>query len=110
MKRSEHRILTTHVGSITRPPEMLELASYAKGPPADPAEYRRRTRLAVENVVRQQAGIGLDIVNDGEYGKESWSSYILKRISGFEVRPREIRAIEWLGRDRERFADYLKET
>ena len=73
MKRSEHRILTTHVGSITRPPEMLELASYAKGPPEDPAEYRRRTRLAVENVVRRQAEIGLDIINDGEYGKESWS-------------------------------------
>ena len=110
MKRSEHRILTTHVGSITRPPEMLELASYAKGPPADPVEYRRRTRLAVDSVVRRQAEIGLDVINDGEYGKESWANYILKRISGFEVRPHQIRSIEWLGRDRERFADYLRET
>ncbi|MGH8314551.1 MAG: methionine synthase, partial [Steroidobacterales bacterium] len=92
MKRSEHRILTTHVGSITRPPEMLELASYAKGPPEDPVEYRRRTRLAVESVVRRQAEIGLDIINDGEYGKESWANYILKRISGFEVRPQQIRS------------------
>ncbi|HZF16146.1 MAG TPA: cobalamin-independent methionine synthase II family protein [Steroidobacteraceae bacterium] len=110
MKRSEHRILTTHVGSITRPPEMLELASYVKGPPADPVEYRRRARLAVETVVRRQAEIGLDIVNDGEFGKESWANYILKRFSGFEVRPDQLRPIEWLGRDRDRFADYLKET
>jgi len=108
MKHSERRILTTHVGSIPRPPEMLDLAGYGKGPPSDPEEYRRRTRKAVEEVVRRQAEVGLDIVNDGEYGKESWANYILKRISGFEVRPDQLRPIEWLGRDRERFADYLK--
>ncbi|MGH8262204.1 MAG: hypothetical protein ACRET4_01890, partial [Steroidobacteraceae bacterium] len=88
MKRSEHRILTTHVGSITRPPEMLELASYAKGPPVDPVEYRRRTRLGVENVVRRQAEIGLDIINDGEYGKlGGFSNYVRTRLSGYELKP-----------------------
>jgi 5-methyltetrahydropteroyltriglutamate--homocysteine methyltransferase len=53
--------------------------------------------------------VGLDIVNDGEFGKESWANYILKRISGFEVRPDEIREVEWLGSDRVRFAEFLAE-
>jgi 5-methyltetrahydropteroyltriglutamate--homocysteine methyltransferase len=108
MKRSEHRILTTHVGSITRPPAMLELASFEKGPPSDPEEYRRRTRAAVAEVVRKQAEAGLDIINDGEYGKESWANYIMKRISGFEIRRDQLRPIEWLGRDRVRFTEFLR--
>jgi 5-methyltetrahydropteroyltriglutamate--homocysteine methyltransferase len=109
MKRSEHRILTTHVGSIPRPPELLELAGFQKGPPKDPAEYDRRMRKAVADVVRQQAEVGLDIVNEGEFGKESWANYVLKRISGFEIRPDQPRQLEWLGRDRIRFAEYLKQ-
>jgi 5-methyltetrahydropteroyltriglutamate--homocysteine methyltransferase len=107
MKRSDERILTTHVGSFPRPPQLLELAGYAKGPPKDLPEYARRTRQAVAEVVKQQVSVGLDIINDGEFGKESWANYILKRITGFEVRPDELRPILWLGRDRERFAEYL---
>ncbi len=109
MKRSEHRILTTHVGSIPRPPELLELAGFQKGPPKDPDEYERRMRKAVADVVRQQAEVGIDIVNEGEFGKESWANYVLKRISGFEIRPDQVRQLEWLGRDRIRFAEYLKQ-
>ena len=107
MKRSEHRILTTHVGSIPRPQELLELAGFQKGPPKDPDEYDRRMRKAVADVVRQQAEVGIDIVNEGEFGKESWANYVLKRISGFEIRPDQVRQLEWLGRDRIRFAEYL---
>ena len=109
MKRSEHRILTTHVGSIPRPQELLELAGFQKGPPKDPDEYDRRMRKAVAEVVRQQAEVGIDIVNEGEFGKESWANYVLKRISGFEIRPDQPRQLEWLGRDRIRFAEYLKQ-
>jgi 5-methyltetrahydropteroyltriglutamate--homocysteine methyltransferase len=109
MKRSEHRILTTHVGSIPRPQELLELAGFQKGPPKDPDEYDRRMRKAVADVVRQQAEVGIDIVNEGEFGKESWANYVLKRISGFEIRPDQVRQLEWLGRDRIRFAEYLKQ-
>lgn len=109
MKRSEHRILTTHVGSLTRPKELLELASGSKGPPADQAAYDDTLRRAIAEVVRRQAEVGIDIVNDGEYGKESWANYILKRISGFEIRPHQLRQIEWLGSERERFIDFLKQ-
>lgn len=110
MRRSDERILTTHVGSISRPKALTELSSYTLGPPKDPEEYARRLREAVREVVRRQVAVGLDIVNDGEFGKESWANYIMKRISGFEHRPDELRAPEWLGSDRERFADYVQET
>lgn len=66
-------------------------------------------REAVAEIVRQQAEVGLDVINDGEFGKESWANYIMKRISGFEVRPNELRPLEWLGRDRERFKELIAE-
>ncbi|HTX23589.1 MAG TPA: cobalamin-independent methionine synthase II family protein [Steroidobacteraceae bacterium] len=109
MKRSQDRILTTHVGSLPRPDTLLELSSYGKGPPEDPEEYARRVRVAVAAIVKQQAQVGLDIINDGEFGKESWANYILKRITGFEIRPHELRPLEWLGRDRERFGEFIAE-
>jgi 5-methyltetrahydropteroyltriglutamate--homocysteine methyltransferase len=107
MKRSEERILTTHVGSIPRPEAMLELAGAVKGPPEDPEVYAEVLRASVAEVVRKQAAVGLDIVNDGEYGKESWANYIIRRVTGFEVRPDQLRPLEWLGRDRERFPEYM---
>jgi len=110
VKRSVDRILTTHVGSLPRPPALLELAGLAKGPPEDPVEYERQLYAAVKEVVRQQVEVGLDVVNDGEFGKESWAGYIIKRMTGFEVRPNELRPIEWLGRDRERFAEYFEQV
>jgi 5-methyltetrahydropteroyltriglutamate--homocysteine methyltransferase len=108
MKRSEHRILTTHVGSLVRPKELLELAG--KGAPADPQRYDEALRRSIAAVVQQQAQVGIDIVNDGEYGKESWANYILKRVSGFEIRPHQLRPVEWLGRDRERFKEFFAQT
>ncbi|HUK01301.1 MAG TPA: cobalamin-independent methionine synthase II family protein [Steroidobacteraceae bacterium] len=107
MKRSEDRILTTHVGSIPRPQSLLELSNVRTGPPQDQAEYDRRLRIAVVDVVEQQAAVGLDIINDGEYGKESWANYILKRLSGFEIRTDQKRPLEWLGRDGVRFAEFI---
>ena len=86
MKRSEERILTTHVGSIVRPQAMLELANQKIGPPKDPAQYARVLRESVADVVKKQAAAGIDIVNDGEYGKSSWANYILERITGFEAK------------------------
>jgi 5-methyltetrahydropteroyltriglutamate--homocysteine methyltransferase len=109
MKRSEERILTTHVGSIVRPRAMLDLANQKMGPPKDPAQYARVLRESVAKVVKQQAESGVDIVNDGEYGKSSWANYILERMSGFEARPGEPASLEWLGRDRERFPEVIKE-
>jgi 5-methyltetrahydropteroyltriglutamate--homocysteine methyltransferase len=100
MQRSEHRILTTHVGSLVRPAELS-----ADG--RDATDRESRVRAAVVQVVRQQRALGIDIVNDGEFGKSSWSAYILERMDGFEVREDQRMPLWWLGRDRERFADFF---
>jgi 5-methyltetrahydropteroyltriglutamate--homocysteine methyltransferase len=107
VKRSQDRILTTHVGSLPRPEALLELAGYKKGPPQDVAEYQRRQRASVAEIVKQQAAVGLDVINDGEFGKESWAAYVLQRITGFEIRPQQMRPLEWLGRDGERFREFI---
>lgn len=106
MKRSEHRILTTHVGSLVRPKELRELAPPGEEP-KDPAQYNAVLCQQTLEVVRKQAGVGIDVVSDGEYGKSSWSNYILNRISGFEIRPEQLRPVIWLGRDRERFSEAI---
>lgn len=106
MKRSEHRILTTHVGSLVRPKALRDLAPPGEEP-KDMAEYNAVLGQQTLEVVRKQAEVGIDIVSDGEYGKANWASYILKRISGFEVRPEQTRPYYWLGRDRERFAEAI---
>jgi len=108
VKRSEHRILTTHVGSIIRPQALTELSNVRTGAPSDPAEYDRRLVTAVDEVVRRQVGMGIDVVNDGEFGKSDWTSYILSRITGFEHRKDQKREAEWAGDDRFRFAAFIK--
>ena len=77
------RIPTTHVGSLVRPPRLREfLAAQRDGQPYDEPAFETCLHDSVAEVVRKQAEIGLDIVNDGEYGKTiSWS-----RLSGFEQR------------------------
>jgi 5-methyltetrahydropteroyltriglutamate--homocysteine methyltransferase len=107
MKRSEHRILTTHVGSLIRPQPLRDLAAASEKGPVEMARYQAALRIAVAEVVQQQAQAGIDIISDGEYGKQSWSNYILKRITGFEIRPEQKRTLTWLGRDRERFRDAI---
>jgi len=100
MKRSERRILTTHTGSLVRAPELKALAQSGK----DDAEVVRR---ATAEVVKKQAAIGLDIISDGEFGKSSWSNYVLSRITGFEIRPDQLHPVEWLGRDLQRFGEVI---
>jgi 5-methyltetrahydropteroyltriglutamate--homocysteine methyltransferase len=105
MKRSEHRILTTHVGSLIRPKALLDAA---RDP--DPARrdvHERELKRAVADVVARQAKAGIDVVNDGEFGKSGWANYSLERLSGFEPRPDTLYEAVWLGRDRIRFADFM---
>ena len=109
MKRSDERILTTHVGSLPRPKALTDLGGYIKGAPKDPEAYARELKSSVADIVKKQAAVGLDIINEGEFGKESWANYIMKRISGFEIRPDQLREVEWLGSDRVRFAEFLAE-
>src|ERR1700722_14076268 len=106
VKHSEERILTTHVGSIIRPESLLALGKSDGS--EDAAAYAAALREAVADVVRKQAAVGIDIVNDGEYGKSSWANYVLERIKGFEVREGRFDSRDWLGRDRERFPEVIE--
>lgn len=79
------RIRTTHVGSLVRPPELVEIMRDREhGEPVDPDRHAEVLARAVADVVAHQARIGLDVVSDGEYGKsDSWSRYIRERLGGF---------------------------
>ena len=70
MKRSVDRILTTHVGSLIRPAALRELgATAAKDGGNAAAQYPGELKIATDDVVRRQVEAGVDVVNDGEYGK-----------------------------------------
>lgn len=100
MKRSESRILTTHVGSLVRSKAAIEAVR---------SHDQKKLDAEVADIVASQAKSGIDIVNDGEYGKSGWANYILERLSGFEFRPDSRYEAVWLGRDRVRFNEFMKE-
>ncbi|MCC6779297.1 MAG: cobalamin-independent methionine synthase II family protein [Hyphomicrobiales bacterium] len=108
MKRSDRRILTSHVGSLIRPKALLEAGREAAKDPARSDAYERELTRAVGEVVAQQTKAGIDVVNDGEFGKSGWANYSLERLTGFEPRPDKLYPAVWLGRDRIRFADFMK--
>ena len=85
---SANRILTTHVGSLVRPDDLVGfLRKQEVGEAYDTHAFAACLERSVADVVRQQAGAGIDIVSDGEFGKTiSWSRYILERMSGIEIR------------------------
>lgn len=84
MKRSLDRILTTHTGSLPRPPDLVDMMiAREQGQQADRATFERRVREAVAETVQRQLGTGLDVVNDGEVSKPSYSTYVKDRLSGF---------------------------
>lgn len=85
MRLSTDRILTTHVGSLPRSPELSELLLRKDhGEDFDAAKLDRVIRESVADNVARQAAIGLDIVSDGEASKVSYATYIHERLSGFE--------------------------
>src|SRR4026209_939144 len=87
MKRSTNRILVSHVGSLARPRDLMEmLVARNEGKPFDAEALARRTREAVAQVVEKQIECGVDIVNDGELGKSNFSRYTRERLSGFVER------------------------
>ena len=88
MERSEKGFLTTHTGSLTRPDVLAEFARARHQGNVDERAYRKQLAKSVVGVVKRQAEAGIDVVNDGEFGKStSWSLYALKRMGGFELRP-----------------------
>ena len=112
MKRSTDRILTTHVGSLIRPPRLQELLrARQKADGVDQAAYDQCLTRSVADVVQEQADTGIDVVSDGEFGKSiSWSQYVLERLSGFERRPFKPGGnVFQRGADRTRFAEFYAE-
>jgi 5-methyltetrahydropteroyltriglutamate--homocysteine methyltransferase len=115
MKRSSARILTSHAGSLPRPDRLLEV-NRAKlyGEAYDAKDYAARLADAVGEICRHQAELGVDIINDGEFGKATrgpidygaWQSYAWGRLSGWA--PGEARGLPALTgrRDRRIFADF----
>jgi len=81
-----NRILTTHVGSLPRPPALLD-AMKARLDGREPRDYPRRVRGAVADCVRRQVTAGIDIVSDGEQSKPGFFTYVEERLAGFESRP-----------------------
>ena len=85
MKRSTDRILTTHTGSLPRPPDLLGmLEAMDAGTAVDAAAFAKRVESATRDIVRQQAKAGVDVVNDGEQGKVGYSTYVRHRLTGFD--------------------------
>jgi len=115
MQRSEDRILTSHVGSLIRPPELVEyLRALDEGGEVNDDEFRECFRKSVARVAQQQADIGLDIINDGDFGKMiSWSRYIVERLEGFEHQPQgeldKSLPAATRGKDRRDFAEFYEE-
>ncbi len=86
MLRSSERILTTHVGSLPRPPDLLDvIQAREQGRPVDEKAHAARLTAAVGEIVRKQVELGIDIIDDGEYGKPSFVSYVNERLGGFDV-------------------------
>jgi 5-methyltetrahydropteroyltriglutamate--homocysteine methyltransferase len=83
-------VLTTHTGSLPRPLDLATMMlQYDAGQLDDVNVLRGRIASATAEVVKHQADIGIDVLNDGEYGKVSYSGYVKERLSGFEGEPRQ---------------------
>ncbi len=93
MRRNTDRILTTHAGSLPRPADLREMWSKKMSGAEDEAVLQARLRAAVGGVVLAQRKTGIDIPNDGEFGKPmreasdrgAWGNYIFARVSGFDT-------------------------
>jgi 5-methyltetrahydropteroyltriglutamate--homocysteine methyltransferase len=111
--RSQNRILTTHVGSLIRPPELANLLRTRQvGERAEDGAFNTCLAAAVADVVRSQVDIGLDIINDGEFGKTiSWSRYVVERLSGIVQQAVDQSSMPAgiVGQDRREFAEFYRE-
>jgi len=115
MMRSSDRIKTTHAGALPRPDDLRRLIVGAdRVVRIDTDEQRARLRSAVAAVVRQQIEVGLDSVNDGEFSKSSFNTYLTDRVAGYELRemspeeaPVRLTRLNMTNRDARKFGDYF---
>jgi 5-methyltetrahydropteroyltriglutamate--homocysteine methyltransferase len=110
MKRSTERILTTHVGSLPRLPDLLEMIeAKEQGRPVDLDAYARRVARAVAEAVEKQAACGIDIVADGEMGRFGFIPYVNERLAGLEPRQGGDGRSSWSGsREHLAFPEYYR--
>jgi 5-methyltetrahydropteroyltriglutamate--homocysteine methyltransferase len=102
------RIQTTHVGSLPRPHDLLDLLkARLAGQQYDRERYESRVRAAVAECVRQQVGCGIDIVSDGEQSKPGFFTYVKERLAGFEPRP--AKKVAFFDAERQSFPEYYEE-
>ena len=113
IQQNTDRIKTTHIGSLPRPPQLLDLMKAKfSGQAFDESAYEELLAKAVDDVVRKQVECGIDIVTDGEFSKPGFFTYIQERLEGFEARPgqklkmfeKEVAAFP------EYYADYFKQA
>jgi 5-methyltetrahydropteroyltriglutamate--homocysteine methyltransferase len=107
VKHSTDHMLTTHVGSLPRPKDLLDLLRARLSMRVDDTEFEERVRDAVLESARAQAAHGLDVVNDGEQSKFGFSRYVTSRLDGFEARPRTSAA--GFGPEVEDFPEYYEQ-
>jgi 5-methyltetrahydropteroyltriglutamate--homocysteine methyltransferase len=109
MRRSTDRIITSHVGSLPRPKELIALlqAKEAREPGFDPARLAAATRQSTGEVVRRQLDLGIDVVDDGEHSKTSFAAYARLRLSG--LAPSDKGNVRGPTRDSLAFPDVYKE-
>ncbi|HMG59890.1 MAG TPA: cobalamin-independent methionine synthase II family protein [Burkholderiales bacterium] len=89
---SADRILTTHVGSLPRPKDLLDLMkAKVTGAAYDGAAFDKRVKSAVAESVKRQVETGIDIVSDGEQSKPGFFTYVRERLEGFDARPQQKR-------------------
>ena len=112
MQRSSERILTTHVGSLPRPADLLEAVNAREqGEPVDEAAHSARLRGAVSEIVRKQVELGIDVIDDGEFGKPSFVSYVNERLGGFEPDTKVRRGSPWAdSREARSFPEFYAEA
>src|SRR5690348_5183009 len=106
MRRSDERILTTHVGSLPRDPVLSDLLIRDElGETVDRAELARLGEKAVRHVVQQQAANGVDVINDGEQPRVGFQTYVPQRMKGFGGESKRPRSRDWT--DFPGFAEFM---
>ena len=102
MRKSDERLLITHVGSVPRNPVLRDLlVRQDRGEPFDRRELERQVEAAVRAVVAKQLEAGIDVGNDGEQPRAGFSTYVARRMRGFGGRSQRRPA-----RDMTEFPDY----
>ena len=110
MKRDTSRIMTTHVGSLPRPHDLLDMMKArltGEGEAPDEAAYQQRVTEAVAEIVQKQVDCGIDVVTDGEISKPGFFVYAKQRLGGLEERPDH--KWEFYTAERDAFPEYYED-